>query len=185
MKKISIYSFLAASLIFTGCGTKEVSQQDLQSNNVNSSESVLNTIPDTNIDNVMDGSFTMGSKVSNGVNYIINGKEVLIENVYFKFDRYDLTSSMKEVAMNNASKLSALNSSTTIRVEGNTDEWGTDEYNYALGLKRAKTVKDTLVNNGVTANVNLISYGESKPVCNEKNKKCWQMNRRVEHTLAK
>ncbi|QKJ23883.1 OmpA family protein [Poseidonibacter lekithochrous] len=184
MKKISIYSFLIASVLFTGCSEKNV---DMNVNNGadKSSESALNTIPDTQIEEVMDGSFSMVSKENNGVYYMINGKKVLVENIYFGFDKYNLTADMKEKAMNNASKLSALNSSSIVKVSGNTDEWGTDEYNYALGLKRAKSVKDVLVNNGVTANVSLISYGESKPVCSEKNKNCWEMNRRVEHTLAK
>ena len=87
--------------------------------------------------------------------------------------------------MSNASKLSALNSDTTVKVSGNTDEWGTDEYNYALGLKRANSVKDVLVANGVVANVSLVSLGESSPVCTEKTKDCWSKNRRVEHDLSK
>lgn len=184
MKKISIYSFLIASVLFTGCSQKST-EMNVNNEVDTSSETALNTIPDTKIDEVMDGSFSMAEKSSNGTYYIINGKKVLIENIYFGFDKYNLTADMKEKAMSNASKLSALNSSTIVRVAGNTDEWGTDEYNYALGLKRAKSVKDVLVNNGVTANVALISYGESKPVCTEKNKDCWQKNRRVEHTLAK
>ena len=183
MKKISIYSFLIASVLFTGCSQK--STDVVVDNGNTNSESALNTIPDTNIEQVMDGSFELAGSSDNGVYYIINGKKVLIENIYFGFDKYDLSADMKDKAMDNASKLSALNESTIIRVEGNTDEWGTDEYNYALGLKRAKAVKDVLVNNGVTANVALLSYGESKPVCTEKNKDCWQKNRRVEHTLAK
>lgn len=184
MKKLSIYSFLIASVLFTGCSQKST---DMNVNNEveKSSETVLNTIPDTKIEEVMDGSFELAGSASNGAYYIINGKKVLIENIYFGFDKYNLTADMKEKAMSNASKLSALNTSTIVRVEGNTDEWGTDEYNYALGLKRAKSVKDVLVNNGVGAKVALVSYGESKPVCSEKNKNCWQENRRVNHTLAK
>ena len=68
-----------------------------------------------------------------------------------------------------------------IRVEGNTDEWGNDEYNFALALKRASSARDALVSNGVPAEtVKLVSYGESKPVCSEKTKECWQKNRRVD-----
>jgi peptidoglycan-associated lipoprotein len=183
MKKISIYSFLVASLLFTGCSEKNV-EMDVN-NGQNTSESALNTIPDTQIEQVMDGSFTVAEKSDNGVYYIINGKKVLIENIYFGFDKYNLTADMKDKAMANASKLSALNTTTIIKVSGNTDEWGTDEYNYALGLKRAKAVKDVYTNNGVDAKVTLISLGESNPVCSEKTKDCWQKNRRVENTLAK
>ena len=188
MKKFTIYSLLVASVLFTaGCSEKNV---DMTVDNtpkqvVDNSESALNTIPETTINEITDGSFTMGGEADNGVYYIINGKKVLIENVYFGFDKYDLTTSMKDVVMNNANKLSAVNTASTIKVTGNTDEWGTDEYNYALGLKRAKAVKNVLENNGVEANISLISLGESNPVCTEKNKNCWSKNRRVEHTLAK
>jgi peptidoglycan-associated lipoprotein len=186
MKKLSIYSFLVASVLFTtGCSEKNVDMNVDNGVKDQTSETVLNTIPDTNINEINDGSFTMGETTADGVYYIINGKKVLIENIYFGFDKYDLNSSMKEKAMSNASKLSAINPASTVKVSGNTDEWGTDEYNYALGLKRAKSVKDVLVTNGVSANVSLVSLGESSPVCTEKNTNCWQKNRRVEHALSK
>lgn len=192
MKKINIYSFVVATvLLATGCSEKNVDMTvDNEASNVpviveESSETVLDSIPDTNINEITDGSFSMAEKTDNGVYYIINGKKVFIENIYFGFDKYNLTSQMKDVALTNAEKLSLVNPSSTVKVSGNTDEWGTDEYNYALGLKRAKTVKDILMRNGVTANISLISYGESNPVCTSKNQNCWQKNRRVEHSLVK
>ena len=183
MKKITIYSLLVASVLFTtGCSEKNVDMTIDNTPKQVTSEDALNTIPETNI---VDGSFTMDEQVESGVYYTINGKKVLIENVYFDFNKYDLTSSMKEVVMDNANKLSAVDTSSTIKVSGNTDEWGTDEYNYALGLKRAKVVKDVLINNGVNANVTLVTLGESNPTCTEKTSACWQKNRRVEHALTK
>lgn len=182
MKKLGIYSLLVAgALLTTGCSQKDV-EMNVQ-NTQPTSESALNTIPDTT--EINDGSFSMGEKTADGVYYIINGKKVLIENIYFGFDKYNLNDTEKEKAMNNASKLSAVNSAATVKVSGNTDEWGTDEYNYALGLKRAKAVQDVLSANGVTANISLVSLGESNPVCTEKTQNCWQKNRRVEHALTK
>ena len=179
MKNLGMYSLLVAALLFTtGCSQKDA---DLNVDN-GASQEVANTIPDTN---VADGSFSALEKVANGNYYMINGQKVLIEHVYFGFDKYNLTSDNKEKATSNASKLSPLNSDTTVKVLGNTDEWGTDEYNYALGLKRANSVKDVLVANGVTANISLVSLGESSPVCTEKTKDCWAKNRRVEHELSK
>ena len=179
MKNLGMYSLLVAALLFTtGCSQKDA---DLNVDN-GASQEAANTIPDTN---VADGSFSALEKVANGNYYMINGQKVLIEHVYFGFDKYDLTSDNKEKATSNASKLSPLNSDTTVKVLGNTDEWGTDEYNYALGLKRANSVKDVLVANGVTANISLVSLGESSPVCTEKTKDCWAKNRRVEHELSK
>ena len=88
------------------------------------------------------------------------------------------------VCCGKAGKLKAGSANDTIKLEGNCDEWGTDEYNYALGLKRAKSVKDTLVAHGVSeSNLKLISYGESNPTCTEKNEACWSKNRRVEFKI--
>lgn len=64
-------------------------------------------------------------------------------------------------------------------IEGNTDEFGTDEYNYALGTKRAIAVRDALVVKGVNKdNIRVVSFGESKPLCTEKTQDCYQKNRR-------
>ena len=179
MKKLGLYSVLVAALLFaTGCSEKNA---DMNVENVAQPE-VANTIPDTNI---ADGSFSALEKTADGQYFMINGQKVFIANIYFGFDKYDLAGENKENAMSNASKLAALKSDTTVKVSGNTDEWGTDEYNYALGLKRANSVKDVLVANGVTANVALVSLGESSPVCTEKTKDCWAKNRRVEHELSK
>lgn len=184
MKKISIYSFLVAAVLFTGCSQKEVevSNNEAMANN---SESALNTIDNSNIQNEVVNDKLVES-TSNGYYYMINGKKVLVENIYFAFDKYNLSQEMKEVAKSNASKLSGVQAGTTIKVEGNSDEWGTDEYNYALGLKRAKVVKDSLVMDGVSASsISVVSFGESNPTCTEKNAACWQKNRRTEHKLVK
>ena len=181
MKKLGLYSVLVAALLFaTGCSEKNADMN--VDNGVASQPEVANTIPDTNVN---DGSFSALEKTADGAYFMINGQKVFVANIYFGFDKYDLAGENKDNAVSNASKLSALNSDTTIKVSGNTDEWGSDEYNYALGLKRANSVKDVLVANGVTANVSLVSLGESSPVCTEKTKACWSKNRRVEHDLSK
>ena len=178
MKKLGVYSLLVAAMLFsTGC-----SEKNADMNVDNGAQESVNTNADANLS---DGGFSALEKAANGNYYMINGQKVLIEHVYFAFDKYNLTSENKEKATSNASKLSALTADTTVTVSGNTDEWGSDEYNYALGLKRANSVKDVLVANGVTANVALVSLGESSPVCTEKTKDCWAKNRRVEHELSK
>ena len=181
MKKLGLYSVLVSALLFTtGCSEK---QAELETDN-----SAVSTDNNTNVSGnsgIEDGSFSALEKAANGNYYMINGQKVLIEHIYFGFDKYNLTADNKEKATNNASKLSPLKSDTTVKVFGNTDEWGSDEYNYALGLKRANAVKDVLVSNGVSANISLVSLGESNPVCTEKTKDCWSKNRRVEHELSK
>ncbi len=189
MKKLSIYAFLAAAILFTGCSQKEVevspSNQDAVQEDLSNSESMLNEVDNSNIQNEV-GDDELLESATNGYYYMIGGERVFIENIYFGFDKYKLSSEMKQVAKSNASKLSQVKTGTTIKVEGNCDEWGTDEYNYALGLKRAKAVKDVLVMDGVSASsISIVSFGESNPVCTEKNASCWQKNRRTEHKLVK
>ena len=179
MKKLGVYSLLVAAMLFsTGC-----SEKNADMNVDNGAQESANTNTDSS--NLSNAGFSALEKAANGNYYMINGQKVLIEHVYFAFDKYNLTSENKEKATSNASKLSALTADTTVTVSGNTDEWGSDEYNYALGLKRANSVKDVLVANGVVANVSLVSLGESSPVCTEKTKDCWAKNRRVEHELSK
>ncbi|TLP36848.1 OmpA family protein [Arcobacter arenosus] len=182
MKKLSIYTFLVAAVLFTGCSQKEV---EVGTEAPKNSESALNNIDNSNIqDEVINDA--MLERADNGYYYMINGEKVFIENIYFGFDKYNLTTEMKDVAKSNASKLAGVQAGTTIKVEGNCDEWGTDEYNYALGLKRAKVVKDALVMDGIASNaVSVVSFGESNPVCTDKNKECWSKNRRSEHKLVK
>ena len=70
-------------------------------------------------------------------------------------------------------------------IEGNTDEFGTDEYNYALGTKRAIAVREALVVKGINKDgIRVVSFGESKPVCTDKTKECYQKNRCSDIRLA-
>jgi len=71
-----------------------------------------------------------------------------------------------------------------LTIEGHCDERGSDEYNLALGDRRAQAAKDYLVHVGIPASqLGLVSYGKMKPVCTEHDEACWQKNRRI-HILA-
>jgi peptidoglycan-associated lipoprotein len=68
---------------------------------------------------------------------------------------------------------------TRISVEGHADSRGTNEYNLALGDRRAKAAMNYLVAQGISADrMTIVSYGEERPVCTEKNEACWAKNRR-------
>jgi peptidoglycan-associated lipoprotein len=72
-----------------------------------------------------------------------------------------------------------------ILIEGHCDERGTNEYNLALGERRAKTTMSYLVAQGIAATrFTIISYGEERQFCTEKNEECWAKNRRA-HFLVK
>ncbi len=101
-----------------------------------------------------------------------------LKEVYFDFDRYNLRPDARATLKANADWLKA-NPSARVEIEGHCDERGTNEYNLALGAKRAQAAKDYLVTLGVSAGrLSTISYGEELPVCKEKTEGCWQKNRR-------
>ena len=101
--------------------------------------------------------------------------------VYFDFDKYDIRSDMYGVVSNNAKLLNNEGKDFNIVVEGNCDEWGSEEYNQALGLKRAKAVKDGLESQNVdSSRIVIKSYGENNPVCTERTKDCDAQNRIAE-----
>ena len=84
----------------------------------------------------------------------------------------------------NAAWLKA-SASQLLLVEGHCDERGTNEYNVALGDRRAKAAMNYLVAQGVRANrITVISYGEERPLCTEHNEACWSQNRRA-HFLVR
>lgn len=106
------------------------------------------------------------------------------QSVYFGFDRYDVSPEMQAVIAHNVHN--AKSQSGRIRIEGNCDEFGSDEYNYALGLKRAKAVKDALVAQGIApSRTVLVSYGESNPVCSEATETCYRRNRRADLRIVR
>ena len=104
-----------------------------------------------------------------------------IKSIYFDYNKYDIKDSMQNIAINNY-KLIKKSKAKKIQISGNCDEWGSDEYNYALGLKRAKATKDAMVEFGLDKSIFIIiSYGESNPVCTSHTKECWSKNRRVDY----
>ena len=114
---------------------------------------------------------------------IDTGKSV--ESLYFAYDIYTLDDAMQTQALEDY-KILQQQGVDAVVIEGNCDEWGSDEYNYALGLKRAKTVKDAMVSFGFNeSNINLISLGESNPSCTDHNEECWSKNRRVDFKVIK
>lgn len=190
MKKYGVYSLLLATILFSGCSQKNVeidsskNQNEKQNQSQDmTSESSLDKVNETN--SQMNHSDMNEEETSVNGNYLmIAGKKVFVDNLHFAFDKYNLDDKNRELAKNNAVKLSVLNQNTKIKLEGNSDEWGTDEYNYALSLKRAKAAKDALISDGIpSSSITMVSFGESNPTCTDKTVECWKQNRRVEYKL--
>ncbi len=106
-----------------------------------------------------------------------------LEAVYFDFDKYDLKDEARETLAKNAQLLKD-NPGLVLRLEGNCDERGSNEYNLALGERRANSAKKYLVYLGISPDrLETISYGEEKPLCREHNEDCWWKNRRVDSVI--
>ncbi len=114
-------------------------------------------------------------------------KEVtdMFEDIYFNYDEYVLQPEGKAI-LENVSNWMLKNKNTVISLEGHCDERGTNEYNLALGDKRAKSARDYLIALGIPSErLQTISYGEEKPVCTERTESCWAKNRRVHIVVLK
>ena len=107
------------------------------------------------------------------------------EGIYFDFDKAEIKADAKAILEKKAAWLRA-NPSYNVKIEGNCDDRGTNEYNLALGDRRAKAAQKFLNALGIGMNrMSTISYGEEKPACTEKNEKCWSKNRRDDFKLSK
>lgn len=107
------------------------------------------------------------------------------EGIYFDYDKSEIKAEAKGILEKKAAWLRA-NPSYKAKIEGNCDDRGTNEYNLALGDRRAKAAQKYLNALGISMDrMSTISYGEEKPTCTEKNEKCWSKNRRDDFKLSK
>lgn len=110
---------------------------------------------------------------------IIKRLQEEIKDIHFDFDKYEIK--QEDVpALKKVAEILQKNSKLRVIIEGHCDERGTNEYNFALGQKRANAAKQYLIVLGVSSSkIDIISYGEEKPLCTEQNEACWQKNRRA------
>lgn len=110
-----------------------------------------------------------------------------VESLFFAYNSYVIEGAMQSIIQKNRELLSRqMAEGYRIRLEGNCDQVGSDEYNYALGLKRAKVTKEALEILGIAAErIALVSYGESRPACNDTTDTCMAQNRRVDFKIER
>ena len=161
MKKINILIF---TLVFMfSCSTVPVEEVDSQQA--------------TTVDLTSDSDTSSGA-TSDPMSDVDIGEPYV--KIYFDYDQ----DTLREDALSNLLKVSRLmkdNPKYTLLVEGHADERGTREYNLALSERRAKAVEDFLSASGVSSfNVEVVGYGEEKPVDNGSNESAWSQNRRAE-----
>ena len=189
MKKNFLFMVIGSLLILAGCSKQPnlENAQNVQTNNT------VQTQPKENNNNLENGS--VNTENANVESESLPFSQVTISNnqdfakelsnivIYFDFDKYNIRKDQWPKVEKLAKLIKNNPSNYTIRIEGNCDEWGTEEYNYALGLKRANSVKNALIQLGVDPKkLTVISYGELNPVCTAHAKWCWRLNRRDNFT---
>ena len=186
MKSLLYASTITMMLLFSGCGSSEPTVDDSAANANNQAEEI--NIVDEGSDNSNMSATDLDGSV-NGAS-TLEGIEAKMSPIYFGFDQYkladeDVDTLRQNVEMvKNDTEAANIAGKYSLKLEGNCDEWGSDEYNFALGLKRAQAVKTELINDGVPAErITTVSYGASNPVCTDKTQECWSKNRRVDFKL--
>jgi len=107
-----------------------------------------------------------------------------VKDIYFDYDKADIKPESVSVLIGNATWLKA-NGNIRFTIEGHCDERGSEEYNLGLGDRRANAVKEFLTAQGLPANrMNVVSYGEERPVCHEETEQCYAKNRRAHFELT-
>jgi peptidoglycan-associated lipoprotein len=107
-----------------------------------------------------------------------------LRDIHFDFDQYRIRPEAGRALEDNARWLKA-NGGAVLLIEGHADERGTNEYNLALAERRAGAARDYLIALGVArTRINVVSYGEERPVCADRTESCWAQNRRA-HFLVR
>lgn len=198
MKKKIVLGALIGLLVITGCSkqpslenAKEVQSTSGMVGNENNkigdevateNANIEGGIVDTENANVEEETISsaMVSTTSNNQEFAKKLSSIVI---YFDFDKYNIRADQWPKVEQLAELIKSNPSNYTVRIEGNCDEWGTEEYNYALGLKRANSLKNALIKLGVDPKkLTIISYGELNPVCTAHARWCWRKNRRDNFT---
>jgi len=198
MRRTILLTAATLTLIMAGCAQKKIRTLDTSTNvpqggTTTVSEGSSTVIPATgggsyqNVDpygnGTGNGQYTTGD-YSVDTPYVSSG----IQNIYFQTDQYAITPDQLGIVSHNAKLLKqGLSSSSKVKIEGHCDASGTDEYNYALGLQRAKAAKDALMSNGINpTQIRLVSMGESSPECvSSSSAECYAKNRRVEFKVIR
>lgn len=111
-------------------------------------------------------------------------RAALAAPVYFDYDSDELSSDARST-LDAKLPIFRANAGLRVRVSGHTDERGSDEYNLALGQRRAAAVKRYLTDQGIDgARIDIVSYGEERPAVQGSTEEAWRMNRRGEFEIT-
>ena len=179
MKSIaSMTLLLAASLLLAGCPKKPT---------VSEPSTGKSQVPASATTNGAGGASTrvtpLGDASGNGMGSAGDSAATRAHNIiYFDFDKSEIKPEFADIVTAAARNL-ASHPQLKVKLEGNTDERGTREYNIGLGERRAQAVRRALLLQGATeAQVATVSYGSERPAVEGDDETAWTQNRRVELT---
>jgi peptidoglycan-associated lipoprotein len=108
----------------------------------------------------------------------------LTATVYFDYDRSDITDETR-TKLDAKVPILTQNGAVKIRIAGHTDSRGSDEYNLALGQRRAAAAKRYLTDRGIDGSrIEIVSFGEERPTCSDESDTCFSRNRRDEFEIT-
>ena len=186
MKKISVCILVLFSLALFGCSQKKLVKPAEVQPTVTTHETEKRAPDSVEVQPEEKITEQRFAKIESKEEPILYTEEKdVFEDIYFDYDEYGIRADAKPVLENIASWL-LKNKSAKILIEGHCDSRGTNEYNLALGDRRAKATKDYLGALGIASDrVEILSYGEEKPLCLEDSEECLELNRRAHFVVLK
>jgi peptidoglycan-associated lipoprotein len=177
MKRIlSIAVLIAGAALLAGCPKKH---------NVNDAPVAGTEVPADSSGNSAEGASTSTSPLGGDANSTARGfgegtGPLARKVIYFDFDKSEIKPEYADIVTTAAHNLTA-NPKMKMKLEGNTDERGTREYNIGLGERRAQAVRRALMLQGVAeTQVSTVSFGAERPAAEGDDEAAWAKNRRVE-----
>jgi len=172
--------------IFAGISCKKTPEKPIETKVENQQQSEqTETKENETIDNTTIDESALGEKKDDFESKSLDelNNENILEDVYFEFDKATLTPETREVLKKHAQWLKE-HPTVKILIEGHCDERGTEQYNLALGDRRAHAVKNYLVSLGISPDrIKTISYGEMFPKVKGHNEWAWSQNRRCHFVI--
>lgn len=177
---LSVLAILSLSglMVVAGCKKKQPETTDTDMTTETSETPAEEVTPPPEVDTMSDLERALMSEDLQQLNQLL-AEQGLVGDVYFNYDEYDLQPEARERLSRNAEFMKE-HPELVFTLEGHCDERGTNEYNLALGDRRANAAKNYLLSLGVGASaMQTLSYGEERPVCTDEAESCWSRNRRA------
>ena len=184
-----LHLVLSCVLVASGCAKNEMVKKDEPITRVLTPSKSVQTDPTVSVPSSKQQnrqSLNQESITHDTLEPIPNAGElkVVMENIYFDLDAYVLSQKARRILLRHA-EIMKNDPDVTVQIEGHCDERGSDEYNLALGEKRARVAMQYMVTMGIPPKrLSVISYGKEKPVAIGHDEASWSSNRRDEFVIA-